>query len=303
MSLVAAVAQAYFELVALDNELAIVQQTLLTRDEGVRQAKLRFEGGLTSETAYQQAQVELANTATLIPGLIRRLSAKENELSFLCGEYPGNIQRSRMNNSIDLPERFTVNLSSELLKRRPDVRVAEQTLIAANAAVGMAYTDRFPRLNLTGAYGFETDKFMSLLESPYGLITGTLVSPLVSLGKKRARYRAQQTVYEQETANFQKVVLTVFHEASNAITAYNTVREARERKNDLENAAKKYVDLARLQYINGVIGYLDVLDAQRNYFEAQIGLSNAIRDEYIAVVNLYKALGGGWEISENAKHA
>lgn len=298
MSIVAQVAQSYFELVALDNELAIVKRTLLTREVGVKQAKLRFEGGLTSEVSYQQAQVELANTATLIPGLERRIAAKQNEIAFLCGEFPEIVERSRMDSTLVFPEGFTSNLSSELLMRRPDVMAAEQALIAANAAVGMAYADRFPRIRLTGAYGFEGDQLASILQSPYGLIAGTLVSPLISFNAKRAKYRAQKAAYEQETANYEKTVLGVFREASDAITAYNSYREARERKSDLEKAARKYVELARLQYINGVISYLDVLDAQRSSFDAQIGLSNAIRDEYIAIVNLYKALGGGWNLSE-----
>lgn len=298
MSLVAETAQAYFELIALDNELDIVKRTLSTREEGVRQAKLRFEGGLTSETSYQQAQVELANTATLIPGLERRISAKQNEIALLCGEFPRIVERSKMESVLIFPARFTANLSSELLMRRPDVMAAEQSLIAANAAVGMAYADRFPRLRLTGVYGFENDQFVSLLKSPYGIITGTLASPLFAFNTKKAKYKAQQAAYAQETARYEKTVLNVFRETSDAITAYNSARVAREKQKDLEQASKKYIELARLQYINGVISYLDVLDAQRNYFGAQIGLSNAIRDEYIAIVNLYKALGGGWKISE-----
>lgn len=295
MSLMAEVASAYMELIALDNELRIVRQTLATREEGMKQAKLRFEGGLTSETAYQQAQVELANTATLIPGLERKISAKENAIAFLCGEYPEYIRRSENIDMPELPERFTANLSSELLKRRPDVRAAEQALIAANAKVGMAYTDRFPRIQLTGAYGFENDLFTSLLKAPYGLIAGTLTAPVIGFNTKQAKYKAQQAAYKQEAARYEKVVLTVFHEASNAITTYNAARETHERKNDLKQAAQKYVELARLQYINGVINYLDVLDAQRRYFDAQIGLANSIRDEYLAIINLYKALGGSWQ--------
>lgn len=302
MSLVAEVAQAYFELIALDNELDIVKRTLSTREEGVKQAKLRFEGGLTSETSYQQAQVELANTATLIPDLERQISAKQNEIAFICGEFPKIVRRSTdMESVLILPTRFTANLSSELLMRRPDVMAAEQSLIAANAAVGMAYADRFPRLRLTGAYGFENDQLVSFLKSPYSIINGTLVSPLFAFNAKKAKYKAQQAAYEQETARYEKTVLNVFRETSDAITAYNSARIAREKQKDLEQASKKYIELARLQYINGVISYLDVLDAQRSYFSAQIGLSNAIRDEYIAIVNLYKALGGGWKISDSEK--
>ena len=294
MTLIAEVAQAYYELSALDNELTIVRRTLATRQEGVRQAKIRFEGGLTSETSYQQSQVELASTATLVPELERKVAAKENEIALLAGRYPGPIERSSLDNAMKLPQELPVGLPSELLLRRPDVRAAEQALIAANAAVGMAYTDRFPRIRLTGAYGLEGDAIESILRSPYGLLAGTLTTPLFSFNAKRAKYRAQQHAYEQACARYEKKVLTVFGEVNDAIVGYNSARRACVLKRNLEQALRKYVELARLQYINGVINYLDVLDAQRHYFDAQIGLSNAIRDEYIALVRLYKALGGGW---------
>ena len=294
MSLVAQVAQSYFELVALHDELDIVRQTLLTREEGVRQAKLRFEGGLTDETPYRQAEVEFANAATLIPGLERQISAKQNEITLLCGDYPGPVITGDMRTAFTIPEYFTANISSDILTRRPDILAAEQSLRAAHSAMGMSYADRFPRLMLTGAYGFENDVISSLLKSPYGLIAGSLTGPLFSFNANRARFRARQAAYEQETARYEKTVLSVFHEASNAITGYHAAKETRERKSELERASSKNLELARLQYLNGVIRYLDLLDAQRSYFDAQLGLSNAIRDENIAVVNLYKALGGGW---------
>ena len=166
MSLIAEVAQAYFELVALDNELAIVKQTLNAREEGVRLAKIRFEGGLTSETSYQQAQVEYARTATLVPDLERKISIKENDIAFLAGEYPKQIERSIMPDEVKLPESLPIGLPSTLLERRPDVRQAEQRLIAANAAVGIAYTNMFPKLSLTAQYGLESGEMSDLLKSP-----------------------------------------------------------------------------------------------------------------------------------------
>ena len=293
MMLVAEVATAYYELVALDNELAIVKRTLDTRKEGVHQARLRFEGGLTSETSYQQAQVELASAATLIPDLEKRIVEKENQIALLTGEYPHAIARGTMDIP-DIPADLPVGLPSELLKRRPDLRVAEQKLIAANAAVGIAYTDRFPRLTINFTYGVENGKLSQLLGSPYSYLIGSLTSPVFGFGKKKAAYKAQQAVYEQESLQYEKKVLEVFKEVNDAIVSYRSIRETCQLKRNLERAAKKYVDLAQLQYLNGVINYLDVLDAQRKYFDAQIGLSNAVRDEYTALVELYKALGGGW---------
>ena len=222
MSLIAEVAQAYFELVALDNELAIVKQTLNAREEG-----------LTSETSYQQAQVEYARTATLVPDLERKISIKENDIAFLAGEYPKQIERSIMPDEVKLPESLPIGLPSTLLERRPDVRQAEQRLIAANAA-----------------------------------------------GKNRAIVKAKKAAYEQECYNYEKSVLTAFKDARNAIVDFNKIKEIYESRLQLERSSKTNMELAQLQYINGVIGYLDVLDAQRSYFDAQIGLSNAVRDKH-----------------------
>ena len=270
MTIVAEVAQAYYELVALDTELDIVKQTLKAREEGVRLARIRFAGGLTSETSYRQAQVELARTATLVPELERKIS-------------------------LNFPETLPVGLPSTLLERRPDIRQAEQKLIAANAKVGVAYTNMFPRLALTGGFGTESTSLSELLKSPYAVMEGALLTPIFGWGKNRAALKAKKAAYEAEVHSYEKAVLEAFKETRNAIVNFNKIKEVYELRANLERSAKSYMDLAQLQYINGVINYLDVLDAQRGYFDAQIGLSNAIRDELIAVVQLYKALGGGWK--------
>ena len=296
MTIVSEVATAYYELVALDAELDIVRQTQQAREEGVRLARIRFEGGLTSETSYQQAQVELARTATLVPDLERRISIKENDLAFLAGEFPSRLARSRFLTEMQIPQQLPVGLPSALLERRPDVRAAEQGLIAQHARVKVAYTNMFPRLTLTGKLGLESDVLKEFLESPYALINGLVVSPLFNMGKNRAALKSQKAVLEAETATYEKAVLNAFKEARNAIVDFNKIKEVYELRVKLERSAKNYVELAQLQYINGVINYMDVLDAQRGYFDAQIGVSNAIRDELIAVVNMYKALGGGWQV-------
>lgn len=294
MSIVAEVAQSYYELVALDNELSIVKQTLHAREEGVRIARLRFEGGLTSETAYQQAKLEVARTATLIPDLERKISKKESDIAFLAGEFPSSVERSKLLEEYNYALMLPVGMPSDLLERRPDIRQAEQALIAANASVGVAYTNRFPRITLTAVGGLESSELSDLLESPYALMSGSLLTPLFSAGKNRAKWKAQKAVYEQATYTYEKVVLNAFREVQNSIVDFNKVREMCELQARLEKSAKSHVDLSQLQYINGVINYLDVLDAQRGYFDAQRALSNAIRDELITVVQIYKVLGGGW---------
>lgn len=294
MSLIAQVAQAYYELVALDNELSIVKQTLTARRESEHLARIRYEGGLTSEVTYRQAQVELSRTATLVPDLERNITAKENELSFLTGEFPHHIERSTLPQDLNLPDSLPVGLPSSLLERRPDVREAEQKLISANAAVGVAYTSMFPNITLTGNLGTESKELQDILKSPYRLLNINLLQPIFAMGKNRARYKAAKAAYERATYAYEKAVLTAFRDAYDAISNFNKVKEIYQTRYNLEHSSKSALSLALVQYVNGAIGYMDLLDAQRTYLDAQIGLSNALRDSKLATVNLYKALGGGW---------
>lgn len=295
MSLVAQVATAYFELVALDHELEIIRRTVLTREESVVQAKLRFEGGLTSETPYQQAKVELASAAAMIPDLELKITKKENEISVLAGDYPTRVARSKMDIDVVLPDSLPVGLPSTLLCRRPDLRQSEQQLKAAMAAVGMAYADRFPRLTISLSGGAENNELGHLLESPYSFVTGNISSSIFAFGAKRAKYRAMIHAYDQARLAYEQKVLEAFREVNDAVAAYRQMRQTAKLKENLKEAARQYVELARLQYINGVIRYIDVLDAQRKFFDAQLGESQAVRNEHLALVGLYKALGGGWE--------
>lgn len=295
ITLIAEAAGAYFRLVALDNELAIVQRTLDNRREGVAKAKLRFEGGLTSELVYQQAQVEYATTAALIPDLKRRIKITENALCLLMGTYPGEqIPRNSSDMTFPAPDSLPVGLPSQLLQRRPDIRAAEQQLMAAMGAVGVAYADRFPRLTFNLQGGWENDDLKGLFSSPFSYVAGQLIAPVLSFGRKKARYRAAIAAYDESRLKYEQKVLEAFKETDDAVTTYRNMRQTADLKRHSRNAARKYVELAELQYRAGSINYIEVLDAQRRYLDAQIGLSNAVRDENLALVQLYKALGGGW---------
>ncbi|MBD9302503.1 MAG: TolC family protein [Alistipes senegalensis] len=301
MTLVAEVATAYFELTALDHELDVVRRTVETREESMRQARLRFEGGLTSETAYQQAKVELASASALIPDLELKIAQKENQISVLAGGYPARVSRSKMNLNVTMPDSLAIGVPSTLLQRRPDVRQAEQNLKAAMAAAGMAYADRFPRLTISLTGGLENDALKGLIESPFSYAVGNLTAPLFAFGSKRAKYRAALAAYDQARLAYEQKVLEVFREVNDAVVAYRNMRRTAELKFNLKEAARQYVVLAKLQYINGVIRYIDVLDAQRKFFDAQVEESKAVRNEHLALVGLYKALGGGWDIPEREK--
>ncbi|MCH5223241.1 MAG: TolC family protein [Muribaculaceae bacterium] len=297
MVLVAETASAYFRLVALDNELEIVKSTMETRKEGVRLAKLRFDGGLTSETVYQQAQVQYATAAALIPNLEYNIKVVENQLLLLMGDLPDQkIKRSRELKDNSLPSRIPLGIPSSLLERRPDIKSYEDKLQVAVANVGYTYAKRFPSLNIELTGGLEDNDFKNLFRSPFSYVAENFVAPLVDFGKRKNTYKAAIAAYNEARLAYENKVLEAFNEVDNAITKYSSARLAVERDSELLEAASKYQELTWKQYRGGTINYIDVLDAQRRYLEARIARMNAIRDEHLALIQLYKALGGGWTL-------
>lgn len=299
ISLIAETATMYFNLVALDNELRIVRRTLETRNEELAKAKLRYEGGLTSEIVYLQSQVEYNTAAALVSGLEKRIVAAQNALAVLTGEFPGK-QIDRMSDmlSVPLPQEVPAGLPSDLLKRRPDLRASTARLAKATADVGVAYTDRFPRLIFSLTGGVENDKFADLIKQPFSFMAASLAGPLLDFGRRKKKYKAAVAAYDKARFAYEQAVLTAFQETADAITGYTKAKETASSRSALREAARKYVDLAHLQYTGGSISYLDVLDAQRRFFDAEVSYSNAVRDEKLALVTLYKALGGGWKPSD-----
>ena len=294
MTLVADVARAYFELLALDNELNIVRRTLNTRQAAVNKAKLRFDGGLTSEVPYQQSLVELASTATLVPDLEARVAMKESELAFLTGSYPRAIERGRALLELSYGREIPLGVPSQLLERRPDIRAAYQDLLAAQAAVGVAQAERFPTFTIDLSGGLESNSFLDVLKSPFYYAAASLASPVFAFGKKKSQLKAAVSRYNQSRYEYEKTVMQAFREVYNASVNFTSARKNSSLKFDLQEATRKYVSLTTSQYIRGAISYLDFLDAQRAYFDAQVELSNAIMNEHLALVDMYKALGGGW---------
>lgn len=299
MTLVADVASSYFDLIALDRELEIVKRTLTTRKENLNQARLRFEGGLTSEIPYQQAQVEYAHTAAMIPELEMKIKLKENDIAFLTGRTPSVIRRSD-EQTLTIPyDMLQVGLTSDLITRRPDVREAEQELKSAMAQVGIDWADRFPRFTIGVDLGLESQDFQSFLKSPLTYMIGEMATPVFAFGKRKAKYEAAIQAYEAARFQYEEKVILAFKEVDDAIVRYKSAEKDTELMNALCVSSRKYVELARFQYLNGQINYIDVLDAQRSYFNAEVDQSNAIRNHYQAMINLYKALGGGWQRNDS----
>lgn len=295
MTLIAEVASKYVELLSLENELEIVSHTLRTREESLHQAKIRFEGGLTSETVYQQAKVEFATAAALVPELEMQINATRNALTMLMGEYPRDLLAERtFQFDRSLESHLPAGVPSDLLKRRPDLRASEQRLKAAMADVGMNYAERFPSLKIGFTPGFENDGLKNFFKSPFTYVVGAITGTIFDFGKKKRKYQAAIAVYDQTRYEYEKAVMQAFTEVNTAITAYQGYLENKRLMNELCEAAAKYVRLATLQYHGGTLNYIDVLDAQRKYFNAQTGVNSALRDEYLALIDLYKVLGGGW---------
>lgn len=287
------VAEKYYELLALREEATIVSQTIETRKESVRLSKLRFEGGLTSETTYKQSLVEMARTKTYLPELEKKIELKKSELAFLIGEYHFDFPDNKTDSLqrpffIEIP----IGLPSVLLERRPDIRQSEQELREASAMVNVRYTDRFPRFSLTGQYGLASGSLKDFLSIPTSLISGGILTPVFDMGKNKAEQEAAKAVYEQTELSYRKAVMAAFQEVDNALSCVRKSGEITESRQQLLATTTDYLRLARLQYLNGVVKYLDVLDAQRQLFDARIALNRAVLDEHLCLIQLYKALGG-----------
>lgn len=299
MELIAETADAYYTMMALENELSIVRRTMETREESVRIAKLRYEGGLTSEMLYNQTLVEYSSAAALVPQLEQKWFETRDKLTLLMGEVPHDIdQIGKLPQTFIGPEQLPAGMPSDLLKRRPDIRAAEQRLNAARANVGMTYADRFPSFSISLLPGLENDALTNFLKSPYNDFIGSLAGPLIDFSRRKKKYKASLAAYEEARLEYEDVVLKAFTEVNTMLHIYYHVQESFYRTKELRDASAQYMNLALLQFRAGMTNYIDVLDAQRSYFDAQIAFSNAVRDQYRALVNIYKALGGGWRTPE-----
>jgi len=296
LSLVADVATAYIELRDFDRRLEIARRTIESRKESVQLATDRFEGGLTPEIDYRQAVAELRRVEVVIFDLERLIALKENELSVLLGRNPGIVTRGRAIDEQKLPAAIPAGLPSELLDRRPDIRVAEQDLAAATANIGEAKALLFPRIALTGSFGFTSTEFDTLFDGPSKSwnIIGNLLQPIFNKGKNKRRLEITESRQRQMLYDYEATILQAFRETEDSLVAYRKTGEQRVAQADRVAAERKVVELAELRYRGGVAAYLEVLDAQRSLFEAELDEAETVSSHLIWLVRLYKALGGGW---------
>jgi multidrug efflux system outer membrane protein len=305
LSLVADVARAYFELRDLDRRLEIARRTIASRREYLQLAQDRFEGGITPEIDFRQAEAELRRVEAIVFDLERLIALKENELSVLLGRNPGKVTRGRAADEQKRPGAVPAGLPSALLDRRPDVREAEQTLAAATANIGVAKALLFPRIALTGSFGFASTDIDTLFEGPSKSwnILGNLLQPIFNAGKNRRRVEVTESQMRQALYAYEKTILQAFRETEDALVAYRKTGEQRTAQADRVRAERKVLELAELRYRGGVAAYLEVLDAQRSLFGAELDEAQTIGANLVSLVRLYKALGGGWPPSPEAAAA
>jgi multidrug efflux system outer membrane protein len=296
LSLVAGVAQAYFELRELDFELEIANATVATFQETYDIFDRQFRGGVASKLDPLRAEAALAQAAASIPDLERRIVAKENEIAVLTGRPPREVARGAALVEQQLPPEVPAGVPAELLARRPDLAEAEQILVAQNALVGVALAEFFPRIGLTGLAGSVSTELSSLLESGTGLwsLAGIAAGPIFTFGRNLYRYEGQQAAVEEAAARYEQSVLVALKEVSDALVARDKLEIVRAEQERAVVALREGLRIARIRYLGGLASYLEVLDAQQQLFPAENDLARTRRDQLLAVVALYRAHGGGW---------
>lgn len=301
LQLVSGVAEAYFELLQFDMQLDIARRTLKSWEESVRIAQARLRQGLISKLDADQFEAERANAAAKAAEFERQKVQKENQLSVLLGRNPGQIARGRSLTEQVMPPDVPPGLPSELLQRRPDILQAEQDFAAATARIGMAKADRFPKLSITGILGVASPHLSRLVanETAFGQAGAGLAGPLFNAQILGFQQRAAEAQARQALAQYEQSVLVAFKEVEDSLVAVRTVREQRAAQLQQVDALRSALSLASLRYKGGLANYLDVLIAQRNLFEAELALMGTHRLHLVSIVQLYKALGGGWTPEEH----
>ena len=299
LSLTSEVATTYFQLRELDLQLEIARRTTGAFQEIFDLFNRRLQGGAASALETSSAEASLASTAATIPDLERQIVATENRLSFLVGRNPGPIPRGAALNAQFLPPDIPPGLPSDLLRRRPDLREAEQALIAANANVGVAVADFFPRISLTGALGSVAPQVSQLL--PAGrtwTLGGGLLTPVFQGRRLRFQYEAALARWEQSKARYESSVTNAFGEVSTALVAYQKYAEVETQRAREVASFQEAVRLSNMRYVAGLSAYLEVLQTQQQLFPAEIQLAQARYNRLATLVELYRALGGGWNLSD-----
>ena len=296
-SLVANVAAAYFQLRALDSQLEIARRTLGSRQQSLQLTQTLVTHGSASDLDLSQSEQLVYTASETIPDLERQIQQQENQLSILLGENPGPIPRGRTLTEQPAPDNVPAGLPSELLERRPDVREAEESVVAANAQIGVAKAAFFPSLSLTGTGGLESNVLDQFLSQPsqtwYAAFN--VSQPLFEGGRLRAGLRLAREQWQESVLSYQQTVQNALGQVSNALVAYQKDRDFRGQQELLTLATQRSDKLSVVLYEQGGASYLQVLTSETNYYSAELNLVQAQLNERLALVQVYQALGGGWQ--------
>jgi NodT family efflux transporter outer membrane factor (OMF) lipoprotein len=291
------VATAYFGLLELDGELDIARRTLATREESLRLIKTREQGGIATMLDVRQGEQLVYQATETIPATEQLIEQTENLISLLIGNNPAPIKRGRsLTQQQELPS-VPPGLPSSLLERRPDIRSAEQILISRDALIKAARASYFPTISLTGFLGFQSDQLSNLVSTPSRTwnFVPQITQPIFTAGRLKSNVRFARADQELALAVYQQTIQTAFREVSDALIAYRKVKEVRVQQELLVFTLKDRSQLAYLRYDGGVDTLLNALDADRDLFSAELSLNQTRRNELLSLVQLYKALGGGWQ--------
>ena len=296
-SLVSQVATSYLGLLALDYELEIARRTLQARTNSLLLTVAREEGGVAAMQDVAQAKILVYGAEASIVDLQRQCEQQVNALCILLGRNPGSIQRGEGFAVQQVRAEVPAGLPSTLLERRPDIRSAEQQLVAANANVGQAKAAFYPQLTLTGLYGFQSVAFSDLFTSAAQTwqFGPAVTLPLFTGGRLRANLKSTRAQYEEALATYQQTVQGAFRDVSDALISYQRTREFAARQTLCTQANREATELANIRYDGGVTSYLEVLYNEQELFTAELNLAQARLNELLSVVQLYRALGGGWQ--------
>jgi len=296
-TLVSDVATSYLTLRELDYTLDISRRTLQTRRESLELTISRQTGGVSTLLDRRQAEQLVYTAAQTIPTIEQQIEQTENQITLLLGENPGSIVRGRSLTQQDLPPEVPAGLTSGLLERRPDIRAAEQSLIAANAEIGVARAAYFPQVTLSGVLGGASTQLAALFTGPNSTwsLVPQVTQPIFTAGRLKSGVQYAQAERERALIQYEKTIQTAFTEVSNALIAHQRTRESREQQEALVDALGDRERLAYLRYRGGVDTQLNALDADRDLFQAQLDLAQIRLQDLLTVVQLYKALGGGWQ--------
>ena len=296
-TLIQELASAYFQLRSLDAQLEITQNTIRAREDSLKLTQSLEKYGAGSRADTSQAEELLHAARANLPEFRREIAAQENAISVLLGHAPHDIDRGRSIDDQPHPAQIPTGLPSELLERRPDIRQAEATLIAANARVGVAKAQFFPQISLTSLGGAASNQLQSLFagQNAYWYAAGSLSQPIFEGGRIRSNYKYSQAQQQEMVAQYQKTVLGALKDVSNALAAYKESENRRDEQARQVSSATEAVRLARLRYSGGNTSYLEVLTTDTDLYDAQVSLAQSQEQEADSLVQLYAALGGGWQ--------